>query len=148
MLADAQTLPENVTPEEKNRMMWTAASLYTGTSRINMHHLCALLIFSPNQLQFIRSVQHGLYLFLLTNVSFQTAASLQVFILAMTIHRSVQVKIQEEIERVTGGKRLPELSDMDSMPYVRCVILEVLRWQPVTPLGEYLRVRIYYELSL
>lgn len=54
----------------------------------------------------------------------------------MTIHREIQVKIQEEIERATGGKRLPELSDMDSMPYVRCVILEVLRWQPVTPLGK------------
>ena len=54
----------------------------------------------------------------------------------MTINRGVQLKIQEEIEKVTSGKRLPELSDVDSKPYVRCVILEVLRWQPVTPLGQ------------
>ncbi|KAF8602809.1 cytochrome P450 [Ceratobasidium sp. AG-I] len=98
MLANAQTLPEDVTPEEKDYMMWTVASFYTAA----VH---------------------------------STAASIHVFVLAMTIHREVQIKIQEEIERVTGGKRLPELSDMESMPYVRCVILEVLRWQPVTPLG-------------
>lgn len=31
---------------------------------------------------------------------------------------------------------MPDLSDMELMPYMRCVILEVLRWQPVSPLGE------------
>lgn len=65
----------------------------------------------------------------------------------MTIYRAVQVKIQEEIEQVTGGKRLPELSDMDSMPYVRCVILEVLRWQPVTPLGKHLYFSAGFSLE-
>lgn len=62
-------------------------------------------------------------------------ATLHVFILVMTTHRTMQLKIQEEIDQITGGKRLPELSDLESMPYVRCVILEVLRWEPVTPLG-------------
>jgi cytochrome P450 len=63
-------------------------------------------------------------------------STLHVFVLAMTIHRTVQEKIQVEIEQITGGKRLPEASDMDHMPYVGCVILELLRWQPVAPLGE------------
>ncbi|KAF8602807.1 cytochrome P450 [Ceratobasidium sp. AG-I] len=58
-------LPEDVTPEEKGRMMWTAASLYTAAVHL-------------------------------------TAASLQVFILAVAIHRKVQLQIQEEIENVTA----------------------------------------------
>lgn len=54
----------------------------------------------------------------------------------MTLRQDVQAKIQREIETVTGGKRLPEFSDMDSMRYVRCVMLELLRWQTISPLGQ------------
>lgn len=53
----------------------------------------------------------------------------------MTLHRATQLKMQDEIDRITGGKRLPDITDMEDMPYVRCIILEVLRWQPVAPLG-------------
>ncbi|KAG8737366.1 hypothetical protein FRC10_008281 [Ceratobasidium sp. 414] len=50
---------------------------------------------------------------------------------AMVLHREVQVKIQKEIDQITGGKRMPEPSDAEHMPYMRCVILEILRWQTV-----------------
>lgn len=47
----------------------------------------------------------------------------------------VQEKAQNEIERVIGNERLPTLSDIDDLPYVRALTWEVLRWQPVAPLG-------------
>ncbi|KAG8714191.1 hypothetical protein FRC08_012261 [Ceratobasidium sp. 394] len=55
-------------------------------------------------------------------------STLQVFMLAMMLHPEVQVKIQKEIDQITGGKRMPESGDAERMPYMRCVILEVLRW--------------------
>ncbi|CAE6500431.1 unnamed protein product [Rhizoctonia solani] len=64
-----------------------------------------------------------------------THASLMSFMLAMVRHPEVQARAQEEIDRVTSSERLPKLSDRDSMPYVRCIIQEVLRWQPPLPLG-------------
>ena len=40
----------------------------------------------------------------------------------------VQRKAQEEIDRVVGRGRLPDLSDRDSLPYLQCVMYETLRW--------------------
>ncbi|CAE6493549.1 unnamed protein product [Rhizoctonia solani] len=62
-------------------------------------------------------------------------ATLQIIILLMTVYQDVQSKVQNEIDGITEGKRLPEMSDMDHMPYTRGVILEALRWLPVSPLG-------------
>ncbi|KZT12900.1 p450-domain-containing protein [Laetiporus sulphureus 93-53] len=53
----------------------------------------------------------------------------------MICYPDVQRKAQEEIDTVIGGERLPELADRERLPYVNAVCLEVLRWQPVTPLG-------------
>ncbi|KAF5672216.1 oxidoreductase [Fusarium denticulatum] len=44
-------------------------------------------------------------------------------------------KAQEEIERVIGNERLPNCSDRSSLPYVNAVVKEVLRWNPVVPMG-------------
>ncbi|CAE6500445.1 unnamed protein product [Rhizoctonia solani] len=62
-------------------------------------------------------------------------ASLMSFVLAMVRHPEVQTRAQEEIDRVTNSQRLPSMADRDSMPYVRCIVQEVLRWQPPVPLG-------------
>ncbi|KAF8748675.1 cytochrome P450 [Rhizoctonia solani] len=64
-----------------------------------------------------------------------TAASLLVFILAMTLNPRIQAKAQAEVDRVLGQDRLPEMDDRESLPYVECVLKEVERWQPVTPIG-------------
>lgn len=58
------------------------------------------------------------------------------FILALVLHPGVQEKAQEEIDRVVGSERLPEFSDRPSLPYVNAILKEVLRWNPVAPLGE------------
>ncbi|KAI0092996.1 cytochrome P450 [Irpex rosettiformis] len=58
-----------------------------------------------------------------------------IFIAAMLLHPEAQQKAQKEIDEVIGRNRLPDLNDRDSLPYVQCVINEVMRWQPVTPFG-------------
>ncbi|KAG6910700.1 hypothetical protein DXG01_008744 [Tephrocybe rancida] len=64
-----------------------------------------------------------------------TASSMSIFFLAMVIHPECQHKAQEEIDRVIGSARLPELSDRDSLPYMECVMQESLRWNQAAPTG-------------
>lgn len=53
----------------------------------------------------------------------------------MLLFPDCQAKAQEEIDRVIGTERLPTFDDRDRLPYVNNLISEVMRWQPVTPLG-------------
>ena len=52
------------------------------------------------------------------------------------LHPNVQRKAQEQLDEVVGRDRLPEFGDLEHCPYVRAIVMEVLRWQPVAPLGE------------
>ncbi|QRW00927.1 cytochrome P450 family protein [Ceratobasidium sp. AG-Ba] len=70
-----------------------------------------------------------------TAASDTSAATAVVFILAMTLYPEIQAKAQAEIDQVVGGNRLPEMEDRASLPYLECVLKEVLRWQTVVPLG-------------
>ncbi|CUA78033.1 O-methylsterigmatocystin oxidoreductase [Rhizoctonia solani] len=64
------------------------------------------------------------------------ATALMGFIAAMVANPEVQIKAQAEIDSALGyGTRLPMISDEARLPYVRNLILEVLRWQPVAPTG-------------
>lgn len=45
----------------------------------------------------------------------------------MTIHPEIVKKAQAELDLVVGDSRLPELSDRDSLPYIDCIVKEVLR---------------------
>ncbi|GAA5970308.1 hypothetical protein JCM11641_001657 [Rhodosporidiobolus odoratus] len=64
-----------------------------------------------------------------------SSASMQWFILAMVTHPRVQLKAQEELDRVVGRDRNPTWSDHDNLPYMRALVQEVLRWRPVAILG-------------
>ncbi|KAJ7748773.1 cytochrome P450 [Mycena maculata] len=57
------------------------------------------------------------------------------FFLAMALYPEVQSAAQAEVDRVVTAGRLPQLSDRPNLPYVECVMREVLRWNPVAPLG-------------
>jgi hypothetical protein len=57
------------------------------------------------------------------------------FFLAMTLFPEVQLKAQEEIDRIVGTKRLPNFEDRANLPYVDAIVKEVLRWHPVGPIG-------------
>jgi cytochrome P450 len=54
----------------------------------------------------------------------------------MVLFPEVQRKAQQEIDSVIGGDRLPTAEDRPRLPYVEALVAEVLRWQPVLPLGE------------
>ncbi|XP_019865636.1 probable cytochrome P450 304a1 [Aethina tumida] len=47
----------------------------------------------------------------------------------------VQVKMQEEIDRVVGRSRLPTLDDRPKMPYIEATIRESMRYVSLNPLG-------------
>lgn len=51
----------------------------------------------------------------------------------MARNPEIQRKAQEEVDKVVGTDRLPEMSDRDSLPYVQRIIKETLRFAPVAP---------------
>ena len=53
----------------------------------------------------------------------------------MALYPDVQLKAQDALDNVIGHHRLPEHSDMESIPYLRAVFLETLRWRPFDPFG-------------
>ena len=57
------------------------------------------------------------------------------FMLAMTLHPDDFKKLQNEVDSVVGNNRIPCFEDMASLPRVRAVAKEVLRWRPVTAGG-------------
>lgn len=63
------------------------------------------------------------------------AAVLETFFLAMTLYPEVYEKARASINRVVGTDRLVRTSDRDALPYITCILKEVLRWGVPTPLG-------------
>ncbi|KAH7326926.1 cytochrome P450 [Rhizoctonia solani] len=64
-----------------------------------------------------------------------TASTLSAFVLAMLLFLDTQRKAQAEIDRIVGSDRLPDIADLPSLPYLNNMVQELLRWQPVLPLG-------------
>ncbi|KAF4571189.1 hypothetical protein EYR36_008518 [Pleurotus pulmonarius] len=64
-----------------------------------------------------------------------TSATLGMFFLAMLDNPECQKLAQAEIDRVVGKDRLPTFDDHTSLPYVECLVQELLRWNPIIPLG-------------
>jgi cytochrome P450 len=60
----------------------------------------------------------------------------------MLLYPSVQKKAQGELDIVTGRERLPTFEDRPRLPFIDAVCKEVLRWQPVTPLGAFHRLSL------
>jgi len=65
-----------------------------------------------------------------------TASANSSFFLLMSLHPEIQRKAQEEIDRVIGHDRLPNAQDRKDLPYVNAIMREVMRLNPVVPLGE------------
>jgi cytochrome P450 len=61
----------------------------------------------------------------------------------MTLYPDVQKRAQEEIDAVVGTDRLPTHDDRPHLPYVEALYQEVLRWNPVGPLG-----KLLYHITL
>jgi cytochrome P450 len=72
---------------------------------------------------------------LLETGSDTTSSTLYGFIQAMVLFPEVPKKAQEELDRVVGRDRLPEMPDMDSLQYIRGCMKESLCWMPTTIIG-------------
>ena len=46
-----------------------------------------------------------------------------------------QARAQAELDAVVGRTRLPTFADCPSLPYLRAMVKEVLRWRPIAPLS-------------
>lgn len=64
-----------------------------------------------------------------------TVSLISAFILCMVLYPSKQLAAQEELDRVLGQGRLPDIADRETLPYVTAVMLEVMRLFPVLPLS-------------
>lgn len=64
-----------------------------------------------------------------------TSTALSWAMLLMIRYPEIQSRVQEEIDRVVGRGRLPELDDRTSLPYTSAVVEEVLRYSCIVPLG-------------
>jgi cytochrome P450 len=63
------------------------------------------------------------------------AAVMAWWTLAMVAYPETQSRAHVELDAVVGRARLPNFADYPSLPYIRAMVKEVLRWRPVTPLG-------------
>ncbi|PPQ89805.1 hypothetical protein CVT25_007410 [Psilocybe cyanescens] len=63
-----------------------------------------------------------------------TVSALTTFFLLMSLYPEVQKQAQRDIDRIAPNRH-PTLDDHESLPYIRAMIKEILRWAPVAPLG-------------
>lgn len=83
----------------------------------------------------IQSVHRASTVLLGAHIRAQSVSAIYSFVLAMTLHPKVQKRAQEEIDAVVGSDRLPAFDDRPNLPYLEAIVKEVLRWNPVAPLG-------------
>ncbi|KAG2065466.1 cytochrome P450 [Suillus decipiens] len=53
----------------------------------------------------------------------------------MVLYPDIQTKARAEINQVVGHDKMPCLDDRASLPYIDAILLEVLRWHVLVPLG-------------
>lgn len=53
----------------------------------------------------------------------------------MLLYPKVQKRIQAEIDGAVGPGRLPTMADSSALPYLNAVARELMRWEPVSPIG-------------
>ncbi|KAH9047990.1 cytochrome P450 [Lactarius deliciosus] len=64
-----------------------------------------------------------------------TSTTLHWWLLAILVHPEVQVRAHAELDEVVGYARPPTFADLPSLPYIRAMVKEALRWSPAIPFG-------------
>ena len=59
-------------------------------------------------------------------------------VLALVHHPEVLRKAQKQLDDAVGTERLPTFNDRVRVPYIDCILKEVLRWGTPVPLSEQL----------
>ncbi|KAI9457602.1 cytochrome P450 [Lactarius psammicola] len=62
-----------------------------------------------------------------------TTSSMYWWMLAMVAFPETQRRAQAELDAVVGRSRVPSFSDLPSLPYLRAMVKEVLRWRSILP---------------
>ncbi|KAH8832196.1 cytochrome P450 [Flagelloscypha sp. PMI_526] len=62
-------------------------------------------------------------------------ATLYWFVWAMVKFPQVQKQAQLELDKVVGRERVPNFNDFERLPFIRAIVMELLRWMPVAPIG-------------
>ncbi|KIK52671.1 hypothetical protein GYMLUDRAFT_100644 [Collybiopsis luxurians FD-317 M1] len=65
----------------------------------------------------------------------QMSSTTRNIILAFLLYPDVQKKGQAAVDAVVGFDRLPDYNDEGKIPYVEALVMEVLRWRVMLPLG-------------
>lgn len=65
----------------------------------------------------------------------RSANTLLTLTLICATHPEKLQRAQAELDAVIGQDRLPELADIQNLPYVQAFIKEVIRWRPTAPGG-------------
>ncbi|KAI1321957.1 cytochrome P450 [Xylariaceae sp. FL0255] len=94
-------------------------------------HLMEAENLSPEDIDTIKWSAVSLY----TGGGDTSVSALGFFFLAMAMYPEVQVRAQEELDRVVGTERLPVMSDRKDLPYLEAIMKETIRWHPVAPMG-------------
>ncbi|KAL0574264.1 hypothetical protein V5O48_007693 [Marasmius crinis-equi] len=85
---------------------------------------------SPEEEQTTKNAAAGIY----GGGSHTTAAALETFILAMTLHPEAQQKAQQELDTVLGRGVLPIFADRTRLPYCEALMQEVARLYGIIPI--------------
>jgi cytochrome P450 len=64
-----------------------------------------------------------------------TSSFLQSLILLLVAFPNIQQKAHEEMDRVVGDQRTPDLDDIARLPYIQALVKETHRMRPVAPLA-------------
>jgi len=62
-----------------------------------------------------------------------TVSAINTFLLMMVCHPEIQIKAQQELDRVIGNGQLPDFGDEAALPYISALVKETLRYQAITP---------------
>ena len=69
-------------------------------------------------------------------ITYQTVALVSTFFAVMTLFPAVQKRAHSELDAVLGVGRMPTFTDRKLLPYIDCILAEILRWRPPVPFGE------------
>jgi hypothetical protein len=59
------------------------------------------------------------------------------FLHAMFLFPHIADKVHKEIEEVTNGQCMPQVTDRPNLPFTEAVWKEAWRWHPFFPLGRF-----------
>lgn len=72
----------------------------------------------------------------------QTSGAMASLFVALALYPEVQKRARAQVDSVISRDRLPTFEDKSRLPYIEAFCRELLRWQVVSPQGEFLRCAV------